>query len=152
MYPAFEVLLYYNLLFPTSGRLEKLFVPLFVARRRFWGPRCDVRRFQDGRMQHCVLWKAFTAFEGPAALERLASREEEYQTPPEQIVWTVLTRHAAEICMFTPSSSKAEDGDGTAEGKKAVQKQSLDVCCSPLGANAPLLERQKALIRVGPHR
>ncbi|KAL8436210.1 hypothetical protein Efla_003740 [Eimeria flavescens] len=116
--------------------------------RRFWGPRCDVRRFQDGRMLHCVLWEKFAAAEGPAALERASSNAAEGLTPPEQIVRAVLERHAAGLTSYTAFSTKTEQpSEGLAHAEKTSKKRFFTVSCCPVGANGPLPERQKALIR-----
>lgn len=101
-------------------------------------------------MLHCVLWEKFLACEGPTALDRATSGAAEARAPPEQIVRDVLARHAAEICGYAASWSKSEPAEEQTLGKAIpLQRHSLDVCCSPLGANGPLPERQKALIRVG---
>ncbi|KAL8273044.1 hypothetical protein Esti_002965 [Eimeria stiedai] len=117
--------------------------------RRFWGSRCDIRRFQDGRMLHCVLWEKFTVVEGPAALDRTSSSDGDSQSPPEQIVRSVLERHAADLCSQTFFLSKAEhspENPKRGPGKR-VKKHPTEVFCSPLGAIGPLSERQKALLR-----
>ncbi|CDJ36221.1 uncharacterized protein EMH_0041240 [Eimeria mitis] len=112
--------------------------------RKFWGPRCDVRRFQDGRMLHCVLWEKFVVFEGPQALDRASGEAAGQRTPPEQIVRYVLQRHAEDICCYAASLTKTEPN---VAAKKQSQRLSLGIHCSPLGPNGPLSDRQKALVR-----
>ncbi|KAL8450604.1 hypothetical protein Emed_002476 [Eimeria media] len=116
---------------------------------RFWGSRCDVRRFQDGRMLHCVLWEKFTLVEGPAALDRSSSGDVHSQSPPEQIVRDVLERHAADLCSHSFALAKTEHSpDNPKQGTgKTGKKHVTEIFCSPLGAIGSLSERQKALLR-----
>lgn len=131
----------------TSHYAASLFFGvIFHIFRKFWGPRCDVRRFQDGRMLHCVLWEKFVALEGPAALERGAEGAVGAQSPPEQITRAVLERHAAGICEYSATLTKTEL---SATPKRQKHRRAFNILCSPLGSNGPLSERQKALIRVG---
>ncbi|XP_026194493.1 nucleolar protein 6 [Cyclospora cayetanensis] len=113
--------------------------------KQFWGSRCDVRRFQDGRMLHCVLWEAFKASEGRVALELASAKTAWSQSPCAQIARTVLQHHAEALCSYSASWPKAETKTKTT--RQAVPYPNLEIDCSPLGAVGPLSERQKALIR-----